>query len=295
MLCCIRKNSWTRPFSTCWLRISFKSTSKQFRDPSHRSHQKPCRQHRNSFCSGTVFSKSSIAPGVHPTQARRLRSVRYLRSLDDKLLAKRDDAVESSGLPRLLRPPYTFPPPPPRGFLSADSAVEYMANLRQYWLQRFRDYSAQAIEAGKTGPNPTSLNRLDFCDNWLMAYDAEWIRSTAAGDDFNLDVLPDNGFVDRTVIIRAVRIDDWGLSWDTSTSYDPGSNMMHRSRRVLPIPWADRQLFTELNFTQILAVRVHCTHRAQPNLQIKHFTRKAPNHVKVQSLRHSMQSTNTAK
>ena len=185
----------------------------------------------------------------------------YLRGLDDKLLAKRDDAVEAAGLPRLLRPPYMYPPPPPGGFLSADLAVEYMANLRQYWLQRFRDYSAQAVQACKTGPNPMSLNRLlpmgkdlDFCDDWLVAYDAEWIRSTAAGDDFNLDVLPDNGFVDRTVIIRAARIDDWGLSWDTATSYDADSNVMHRSRRVLPIPWADPQLFTELDFAQILAI-----------------------------------------
>jgi hypothetical protein len=35
--------------------------------------------------------------------------------------------------------------------------------------------------------------------------------------------------------------------------------------------------------------------RAQPNSQTKHFTRKAPNLVKVQSPRHSMRSTNTAK
>jgi len=184
----------------------------------------------------------------------------FLRTLDDQLVAKRDDAVAASGSPRLPRPHYMFPPPPAGDKLSADSAVAYVDTLRQFFLQRFRDCSAQAIEACTSGPNPMTIRRLlpmesdlPAVDAWLCAYDKEWFRSDAAGDDFNLSVLPDNGFVERAIIIRASRIADEGLSWDTSTAYDPGCNIMHPDRRILPIPWADPQLFTELKFDIILA------------------------------------------
>ena len=183
----------------------------------------------------------------------------YLRKLDDKLAAQRDVAIRACGGPPRPRPPFRFPPPP-GAHENAAAAVRYINTLREYFLQRFRDYAADAIQACSDAPRPMTTRRLfpfpedlDIVDAWLLAYDAEWQRCDSVDDVFDISSLPSNGVIDHGVVIRDRHLDCHGLSWDTGAAYAAGSNVLRRDFPILPVTWADPQLFTELKLGTILA------------------------------------------
>ena len=195
----------------------------------------------------------------------------YLRQLDDKLAAQRDVAIRACLGPPRPRPPFHFRQLLPASELTVAGAVAYVNDLREYFLQRYRDYSADAIQACESAPCPMTTRRLfpfpydlDIIDEWLLAYDAEWQRCTSVEDVFDISSLPSNGVIDHGVVVRASHLNCHGLSWDTGAAYEAGSNALRRDFPILPVVWADPQLFTELKLGDILAKVAYNTFLGNP-------------------------------